>query len=103
MPRMDTTSERSSAGGKRQASHVHDVGRTAWLLSHTATPLRDTSSHDAATPLAMPVPTQPGLLRAPGMAHVGLLPALVSHREPPRSGGSGDRGVPGQTSGVSPS
>ena len=81
------------------AAHIHHVGPDGTAISHAAMQLRDPSGQDEATPLATHVATQPR--RAPVTAHVGLPPGPASRGEPARSGGSRDRGAPGQTSGVS--
>jgi hypothetical protein len=54
-----------------------------------------------APPLAARLAMRPRLLRGPVLAHPGLAPGSGSRGGPARSGGSRDRGAPGQTSGVS--
>src|SRR5439155_4730163 len=103
MQRMTPRREGRALAASARPPHVHDVGPTAWLLSHASTLLWAPRRHDTATPLAMHMPTPPGLLRALGTEPVGLLlPGPAARGAPAGSGGSGDRGVPGQTSGASP-
>ena len=85
MQHMDTASERSSTGGKRPSTPVHDVSPNGTALSYASTQLWDARSQAEATPLVVCVATRQRPV--PVTAPVRLPPGPGPHVAPAGSGG----------------